>query len=203
MHGNNGSIDGDGAAAMRYTECRMSRYGQALITDIKKNCVKFIDNFDGSEQEPTLLPTLLPNLLINGSTGIAAGYATNIPPFNPKEVLEALITRIDSPNCRLETISKIMPAPDFPTGGIILEAENMKQVYETGRGKIVLRAKMELKNSKTAYITEIPFEINKSSLLREIHELIVENKALGITSVVDESDEKGISIAINLKDPKK
>jgi len=202
IQGNNGSIDGDGAAAMRYTESRLSLYGQTLITDIKKDAVDMIDTYDGSRKEPTVLPTFLPNLLINGSNGIAAGYATNIPPFNLIEVVNALITRIDSPNCKLETLMSDIPAPDFPTGGILLDVENMKNIYETGRGKITIRSKVELKNSKTAYITEIPFEVNKAMLIREIHELALENKNLDIVSVLDESDENGISIAINLKNPK-
>ena len=122
MHGNNGSIDGDSAAAMRYTECRLSRFGQTLIQDLEKNTVEFVNNFDDSEQEPVVLPTLLPNLLINGANGIAAGYATNIPTFNPSEVIEAIMTRIDSPNCYLKSILNVMPGPDFPTGGIILIA---------------------------------------------------------------------------------
>jgi topoisomerase-4 subunit A len=172
------------------------------IADIEKNAVDFIPNYDGLEKEPVVLPTLLPNLLINGCSGIAAGYATNIPPFNPAEVFNALIARIDSPNCRLETIQNILPAPDFPTGGIILDVENIKAIYETGRGKIAIRSKIDLVNQKTAYITEIPYDVNKAELLKELHALILKNKNLDIISIVDETDDNGISIAINMKNAK-
>jgi topoisomerase-4 subunit A len=202
MHGNNGSIDGDSAAAMRYTECRLSLYGQSLINNIKKNTVKFIDNFDGSESEPTVLPSLLPNVLINGASGIAAGYATNIPPFNPTEVIDAIIARIDSPNCHLDTIMKIMPAPDFPTGGFLVGTENMRSIYETGKGKITIRAKFELVNNKQAYITEIPFETTKSSIIRNIEELANTHDFLNINEVRDESDKNGVSICIEFKNSK-
>ena len=135
MHGNNGSIDGDGAAAMRYTECRLSKFGQTMSNNLDKNTVQFINNFDDTEQEPVVLPTLLPNLLINGANGIAAGYATNIPTFNPSEVIEAIITRIDSPNCYLKSILNVMPGPDFPTGGIILNQQGIIDAYTTWRIK--------------------------------------------------------------------
>lgn len=202
MHGNNGSIDGDSPAAMRYTECRLSEYGQTLIQNIKKDTVTFINNFDDSEQEPTLLPTLLPNLLINGATGIAAGYATNIPPFNPSEVIDAVITRIDSPTGYLSTIQKIMPGPDFPTGGVILEPEGIKKAYETGKGKITIRAKIEEKSSRHLYITEIPYETNRATIIRDISELASQHETLNIDEVRDESDANGISIAIDLKNGK-
>jgi topoisomerase-4 subunit A len=202
MHGNNGSIDGDSPAAMRYTECRLSEYGQTLIQNIKKNTVPFINNFDDSEQEPTLLPTLLPNLLINGATGIAAGYATNMPPFNPSEVVDAIITRIDSPTGYLSTILKIMPGPDFPTGGIILEPEGIKKAYETGKGKITIRARIDEKSSRHLYITEIPYETNRATIIRDISELAAKHETLNIDEVRDESDANGISIAIDLKSGK-
>jgi topoisomerase-4 subunit A len=199
MHGNNGSIDNDPAAAMRYTEARLSLYAETMIKYIKKDTVPFIENFDGSESEPTILPTLLPNLLINGSSGIAAGYATNIPPFNVIELLNALIKRIDSPECHLETILNILPGPDFPTGGIILGQENMKEIYETGRGKIYIRSKIELVNKKQAFITEIPYEVNKSVLIDEINECADKYDVLNISECHDETDQNGISICINLK----
>ena len=199
MHGNKGSIDGDGAAAMRYTECRLSEYGQLTIENIKKDTVKFMENFDGSEIEPTVLPTLFPNLLINGSTGIAAGYATNIPPFNPSEVIDCIIAKIDSPNCRLEKIKAIMPAPDFPTGGIISELTGMDDAYTTGRGKIVLRAKIEQLNKKQIVISSIPYETNKSDIVKSIDVQREKTEALNILEVRDESDGNGVSIVLETK----
>jgi topoisomerase-4 subunit A len=202
MHGNNGSIDGDGAAAMRYTECRLSQFGQTLIDNIKKDTVPFINNFDDSEKEPTLLPTFLPNLLINGASGIAAGYATNIPPFNPTEVIDAVIARIDSPTGYLSTILKIMPGPDFPTGGFILNPEGIREAYEKGKGKIIIRAKIVQKTAKQVYITEIPYETNKSSIIKNIQELAIKHDVLNIDEVRDESDDKGVCIALDMKNGK-
>jgi topoisomerase-4 subunit A len=198
MHGNNGSLDNDPAAAMRYTESRLSLYAELLIKNIRKETVPFIENFDGSEIEPTVLPSLLPNLLINGANGIAAGYATNIPPFNVVELLECLIARIDSPNSRLETILNIMPGPDFPTGGIILNKEGIREAYETGRGKINIRSKIELRTKKQAYITEIPYEVNKAELIDEINEQAEKYDILNINECHDETDQNGVSICINL-----
>jgi topoisomerase-4 subunit A len=202
MHGNNGSIDGDSAAAMRYTECRLSQFGQLLIESIKKNTVPFINNFDDSEREPTVLPTFLPNLLINGASGIAAGYATNIPPYNPAEVIDAIITRIDSPTGYLSTILKVMPGPDFPTGGLILNPEGVRDAYENGKGKITIRAKITQKTAKQVYITEIPYETNKSSIIRHIQELALEHDVLNIDEVRDESDDQGVAIALDMKNGK-
>jgi topoisomerase-4 subunit A len=202
MHGNNGSIDGDSAAAMRYTECRLSHFGQLLIEDIKKDTVTFINNFDDSEKEPTVLPTFLPNLLINGASGIAAGYATNIPPFNPSEVIDALIARIDSPTGYLSTILKIMPGPDFPTGGLILNPEGIRDAYENGKGKINIRAKIVQKSAKQVYITEIPYETNKSAIIKNIQELAIKHDVLNIEEVRDESDDQGVSIALDMKNGK-
>jgi topoisomerase-4 subunit A len=199
MHGNNGSLDGDGAAAMRYTECRLSHFGQTMLEDIKKDTVQFINNFDDSEREPTVLPSLLPNLLINGASGIAAGYATNIPPFNVSEVIDAIITRIDSPTGYLSTILKVMPGPDFPTGAIILNPEGIRDAYETGKGKINIRAKIEQKTAKQVYITEIPYETNKSSIIRSIQELADKHDVLNISEVRDESDKNGVSITLDMK----
>jgi topoisomerase-4 subunit A len=202
MHGNNGSIDGDGAAAMRYTECRLSQFGQLLVENIRKDTVPFINNFDDSEKEPTVLPTFLPNLLINGSSGIAAGYATNIPPFNPNEVIDAVIARIDSPTGYLSTVLKIMPGPDFPTGGLILNPEGVRDAYEKGKGKITIRAKIVQKSAKQVYITEIPYETNKSTIIRDIQELALKHDVLNIDEVRDESDDKGVSIALDMKNGK-
>lgn len=202
MHGNNGSIDGDGAAAMRYTECRLSRFGQTMIENIDKNTVELINNFDDSEKEPTVLPTLLPNLLINGASGIAAGYATNIPTFNFNEVVDAIITRIDSPNCQLKSIMQVMPGPDFPTGGIILNRDGILDAYKTGKGKITIRGKIELLNAKTALITSIPYETNKSAIIKQIDMLSEKFDVCNISEVRDESDKNGINIVIELKNAK-
>jgi topoisomerase-4 subunit A len=202
MHGNNGSIDGDGPAAMRYTETRLSRFGQTMIEDINKQTVPFINNFDDSEQEPTVLPAIIPNLLINGCSGIAAGYATNIPPFNPIEAMDAIITRIDSPNCHIGSILKVMPSPDFPTAGVILNTEGIKQAYETGKGKIIIRAKIEQKTAKQVYITHIPYETNKSNIIRDIEVLANKHDVLNIAEVRDESDKNGVSIALDMKNGK-
>lgn len=196
MHGNNGSIDGDGPAAMRYTECRLSRFGQTMTENIDKNTVEFVNNFDDSDHEPTVLPTLLPNLLINGANGIAAGYATNIPPFNLNEVIDAVITRIDSPNCHLKSILNVMPGPDFPTGGIILNQQGIIDAYNTGKGKINIRANIEQISAKQINITSIPYETNKSLIVRQIDEIKDKYDVLGIKEVRDESDKNGVCIVI-------
>ncbi|MDC4162997.1 DNA topoisomerase IV subunit A [Mycoplasma sp. T363T] len=203
MQGNNGSIDGDNAAAMRYTEARLSQYGNLMLDNIHKDTVSFMNNFDDSEVEPTILPTLLPNLLVNGSTGIAAGYATNIPPFNLKELIDVIILRIDSPNCKLDSILKIMPGPDFPTGGIILDDDGIRNAYLTGKGKIAIRANI-INENKNLVITDIPFETNKSSIIRSIEEIIEANKLPQLVEVRDESDRFGIRILLqtNTKDDK-
>ncbi len=202
MHGNNGSIDGDGAAAMRYTECRLSKFGQTMTENLEKNTVQFINNFDDSEQEPVVLPTLLPNLLINGANGIAAGYATNIPTFNLSEVIEAIITRIDSPNCFLKSILNDMPGPDFPTGGIILNPQGIVDAYTTGKGKINIRGEIELLNAKTAVITSIPYETNKSLIVRQLDELKEKYDVLNIKEVRDETDKNGVRIILELANGK-
>ena len=202
MHGNNGSIDGDGAAAMRYTECRLSKFGQTMTNNLDKNTVQFINNFDDTEQEPVVLPTLLPNLLINGANGIAAGYATNIPTFNPSEVIEAIITRIDSPNCYLKSILNVMPGPDFPTGGIILNQQGIIDAYTTGKGKINIRGNIEYVNAKTAIITSIPYETNKSLIIRQLDELKEKYDVLNIREVRDETDKNGIHIVLELANGK-
>ncbi len=199
MHGNKGSIDGDGPAAMRYTECRLSAFGEMMAQGIKKNTVPFIPNFDGSEKEPTVLPTLYPNLLINGSAGIAAGYATNIPPFNPCEVIDAIIAKIDFPNCRIDRITNIMPAPDFPTGGVISGLEGVTQAYKTGKGKILIAGEMVKLSNKQIAITSIPFETNKSEIIKQIDLAREKTEALGITEVRDESDANGVNIILETK----
>ncbi len=206
MHGNKGSIDGDGAAAMRYTECRLSKTGQLLLENIEKNTIKFIPNFDDSEKEPSYLPALIPNLLINGSTGIAAGYATNIPPFNPIEVFDAIIHRIDNPDCSNKEIAKILKGPDFPTGGIIQGKSGIIESFETGKGKFVIRAKIiekeVSKKLKQLIITEIPYETNKSAIIKAIDDLVYDNKISGIIETRDESDKNGISIVIDIESSK-
>ncbi len=199
MHGNKGSIDGDGPAAMRYTECRLSAFGEMMADGIKKNTVPFIPNFDGSEQEPTVLPTLYPNLLINGSNGIAAGYATNIPPFNPSEVVNAIIAKIDFPNCRIDRITNLMPAPDFPTGGVISNLDGITQAYKTGKGKILIAGEMKKLSNKQIAITSIPFETNKAEIIKQIDLAKEKTEALGITEVRDESDANGVYIVLETK----
>ena len=203
MHGNNGSIDGDPAAAMRYTEARMSKYAEMLIQDIDKRTVGFMPNFDDEELEPIVLPTKFPNVLVNGATGIAAGYATDIPPHNPIEVLDALIYRIANPNCSLDELLDIVKGPDFPTGGIVLESEGLKKAYETGRGKVVVRARATINREKVEpqiIITEIPYEVNKSVLLRKMSEAIQTKGVDGIKAIRDETDSTtGLRIVIDIR----
>jgi topoisomerase-4 subunit A len=202
MQGNNGSIDDDPAAAMRYTEARLSQYAQMMMEGIKEETVSFVPNFDDSDREPTVLPTLIPHLLVNGSTGIAAGYATNIPPFNLHEVIDAIIATIRQPDISIEALSYIMPAPDFPTGGDLLEHENMLSVYESGKGKITLRARFEViekKNLKQLVITQIPYEVIKSNLVKRIDDLMVNKTLDAMVDVRDESDRHGLRIVIDCK----
>ncbi len=202
MHGNNGSIDGDSAAAMRYTESRLSEYSLEMMNNIEKNTVKFIPNFDDSEKEPSVFPTLLPNILINGSTGIAAGYATNIPPYNLKEVCNFLIAFIDNKEMKIKNIMELLPGPDFPTGAIVHGKDEIKSIYESGKGRLTIRSKYEQSdlNDKTTLIrfTEIPYDVNKSNLLKTIDEIRINNKIPGIKDVRDESDKNGISICIEV-----
>jgi topoisomerase IV subunit A len=202
MQGNNGSIDDDPAAAMRYTEARLSQYAQMMMEGIKEDTVSFVPNFDDSDHEPTVLPTLIPHLLVNGSTGIAAGYATNIPPFNLHEVIDAIIATLRQPDISIEALSYIMPAPDFPTGGDLLEHENMLSVYETGKGKITLRARFEViekKSMKQLVITQIPYEVIKSNLVKRIDDLMVNKTLDAMIDVRDESDRHGLRIVIDCK----
>lgn len=202
MHGNNGSIDGDSPAAYRYTEARLSKISNELIRDIDRDTVEFAPNFDDTIMEPTVLPARFPNLLVNGSTGISAGYATNIPPHNLGEIIDATVKRIDSPNCTLETLMNIVKGPDFPTGGIVEGIEGIKKAYETGRGKVIVKARTsfeETKGKTSLIITEIPYEVNKSQLVRKIDEIRIDKKIDGILEVRDESDRDGLRIAIDIK----
>ena len=202
MQGNNGSIDGDSPAAMRYTEARLSKISNELLKDIDKDTVTWAPNFDDTELEPTVLPSKFPNLLVNGTTGISAGYATNIPPHNLGEVIDATIKRIDSPNCRLETILEIIKGPDFPTGGVIYEAEGINKAFTTGKGKVVVRAKVDIQKIKgktNIIVTEIPFDVFKSNITRKIDEIRIDKKIEGIAEVRDETDKEGLRIVIELK----
>lgn len=198
MHGNNGSIDGDGAAAMRYTEARLSKLSGELLRDIDKNTIAFAPNFDDKELEPTVLPARYPNLLVNGTMGISAGYATNIPPHNLGEVIDATIYRIDNPNCRLETIMNIVKGPDFPTGGIIEGIDGIRSAYETGKGKIVVKARTKIEKNKII-VTEIPYDVFKINIVRKIDEIRIDKKIDGIVEVRDETDKDGLQITIELK----
>ena len=198
MQGNNGSIDGDSAAASRYTEARLSKISNEMLRDIDKDTVNFAPNYDDTLMEPTVLPSRFPNLLVNGTTGISAGYATNIPPHNLSEVIDATIHRIDNPNCRLDTLLGFVKGPDFPTGGEAVGADGIRQAYETGRGKIFIRSKLSIEKNKIV-ITEIPYEVNKQVLVKKIDEIRIDKKIDGIVEVRDESDKNGLQITIELK----
>ncbi len=197
-HGNFGSIDGDSPAAMRYTECRLSKIAEEMLEYLNKDTVDFIPNFDGTSKEPIVLPSKIPNLLINGSLGIAVGFSTNIPPHNIVEVCDALIYLLENPNARLEDIIKIIKGPDFPTGGIILDKKRILNIYKSGKGTIRIRARAVVEGNKII-ITEIPYQVNKSKIVQEIAELIKNKEIDGIISVRDESDREGIRIVIHLK----
>lgn len=202
MHGNNGSIDGDSPAAYRYTEARLSKISSELLKDIEKNTVKFAPNFDDTVMEPTVLPAKFPNLLVNGTTGISAGYATNIPPHNLGEIIDACIKRIDSPNCRAETILDIVKGPDFPTGGICLDKQGIINAFTTGRGKVVVRSKIHEEESKgklSLVVTEIPYEVLKVNIVKKIDEIRIDKKLDGLLEVRDESDKEGLRIVIDIK----
>lgn len=203
MHGNNGSIDGDGAAAMRYTEARLSKISTELLADIDKDTVEMVWNFDDTLKEPIVLPAKYPNLLVNGSNGISAGYATNIPTHNLGEVIDATIKRIDSPNSKLETILEIVKGPDFPTGGIVEGKNGIIDAFTSGRGKVIVRAKLEIvteKGKNSIIVNEIPFDVNKALLVRKIDEIRIDKKIEGIVEVLDESNfEEPTRIAINLR----
>ncbi|QGG59390.1 DNA topoisomerase IV subunit A [Loigolactobacillus bifermentans] len=203
MHGNNGSMDGDPPAAMRYTEARLSKIAGEMLQDIDKETVDFVPNFDDTEEEPTVLPARFPNLLVNGATGISAGYATEIPPHNLGEVVEALIYLLAHPNATLEQLMQFVKGPDFPTGGVVQGLAGIKQAYKTGRGKIVVRSRTaitELRGGRQQIVvTELPYEVNKAQVVKKIDELRVLKKVDGIAEVRDESDRRGLSIVIELK----
>ncbi len=202
--GNFGSVDGDPPAAMRYTEARLSRLSSELLADIDKDTVDFVPNFDDSEQEPSVLPNKFPNLLVNGSGGIAVGMATNIPPHNLGEIIDATVHLIRSPECTVLDLMKHVPGPDFPTAGLIYGTEGIRQAYLTGRGKITMRARAEVKklgkgDREQIVVTEIPYQVNKANLVAKIAELIREKRIEGVSNVEDHSDREGMSIAIELK----
>ncbi len=202
IHGNNGSIDGDGPAAYRYTEARLSKVANELLKDLDKGTVELAPNFDDTLLEPTVLPAKFPALLVNGTNGISAGYATNIPPHNLGEIIDATIKRIDSPNCRLETILDIVKGPDFPTGGICMGKNGIIDAFSTGRGRVIVRSKYEVvktKGKEQIIITEIPFEVNKAMMVAKIDAIRIDKKIDGIAEVRDETDRTGIRIAIDLK----
>ncbi|WP_425388451.1 DNA topoisomerase IV subunit A [Bacillus solimangrovi] len=203
MHGNNGSIDGDPPAAMRYTEARLSPIASELLADIEKETVDFTPNFDDTLTEPVVLPASFPNLLVNGSTGISAGYATDIPPHHLGEVIDGVIKRIDKPNCSVEDLMEVIKGPDFPTGGIIQGLDGIKQAYKTGKGRIVVRGLAEVENVRGGreqiVITEVPYEVNKANLVKKMDELRIDRKVEGISEVRDETDRTGLRIVVELK----
>jgi len=201
--GNFGSVDGDRAAAMRYTEARLARISETILRDLDKNTVDFVSNFDESLQEPTVMPSYLPNLLINGSSGIAVGMATNIPPHNIVEVIDGLVALIDNPKLTPEDLIKFVKAPDFPTGGIIYGYGGVREAYTTGRGKVVIRARANIEMHKndreTIIVSELPYQVNKSNLIEKIADLVRAGKITGISNIRDESDRDGMRIVIELK----
>ncbi len=201
--GNFGSIDGDNAAAMRYTECRLDKIASELLADIDKETVDFVPNYDGKEKEPSVLPTRIPNLLINGSSGIAVGMATNIPPHNITEVINGALHVLKSPTCTVDELIEIIPAPDFPTAGIIYGVAGVRDGYRTGRGRVVMRARThfeEMRDGRSAIIVdELPYQVNKKSLLERIAELVRDKKLDGISDIRDESDKSGMRVVIELK----
>ena len=202
IHGNNGSMDGDSAAAYRYTEARLARISNELLCDLDKDTVEWAPNFDDRFLEPTVLPAKYPNLLVNGTNGISAGYATNIPPHNLGEIIDATIKRIESPNCYFETILDIVKGPDFPTGGIVEGKKGIIDAFKTGKGKVIVKSKVEFKKDKgkdQILITEIPFDVNKATLVNKIDSIRIDKKIEGISEVRDESDRDGLRIVVDLK----
>lgn len=203
MHGNNGSMDGDPPAAMRYTEARLSKIAGELLSDIDKETVQHVLNFDDTLEEPTVLPASYPNLLVNGATGISAGYATDIPPHNLAEVIDATIHLLKHPNARLETLMDYIQGPDFPTGGIMQGTKGLKKAYKTGKGKIIVRGKTTIESirggKEQIVITEIPYEVNKSKLVRKIDDIRIQKKIDGIADVRDETDREGLRIVVEMK----
>ncbi len=203
MHGNNGSVDGDPPAAMRYTEARLSAIAAEMLRDITKRTVEFVPNFDDQDMEPTVLPARFPNLLVNGATGISAGYATDIPPHNLAESIDAALMRLENANCTIDDLMTVIKGPDFPTGGIIQGIDGIKKAYETGRGKIIVRSKAFIEPIKGGkeqiVITELPYDVNKAHLVKKIDEMRVDKKLDGIADIRDESDRTGLRIVIELK----
>ena len=202
-HGNFGSVDGDSAAAMRYTEARMSKISMELIRDITKNTIDYQDNYDGSEREPVVLPARFPNLLVNGTTGIAVGMATNIPPHQLGEVIDGVLALSHNPDITIAELMEYIPGPDFPTSGLILGRSGIRRAYETGRGSIILRAKVEIEErangKQTIIVTELPYQVNKARLIEKIAELVRDKKIEGITDLRDESDRNGMRIVMEVR----
>src|ERR1700689_2224581 len=201
--GNFGSVDGDPPAAMRYTECRLAKPAMALLDDIDKDTVDFQANYDSSEREPTVLPAKFPNLLVNGAGGIAVGMATNIPPHNLGEIIDACMALIDDPALGIDDLINIVPGPDFPTGATILGRQGIRTAYHLGRGSIVMRGKVEIetlrREREAIVITEIPYQVNKPTMVERIAELVREKKIEGIADLRDESDRSGYRVVVELK----
>ena len=202
VHGNNGSIDDDPAAAMRYTEARLAKVTEVMEDDLDKDTVEMAPNFDDTENEPTVLPVPFPVMLVNGATGIAAGYATNMPPHNMNETVDATIYRIQNPECSLEDLMEIIPGPDFPTGGIVQGAKGIHDAFETGKGRVVVLAKCEIEQTRTnqqIIITEIPYEVIKGQLVKKMDEIRLSKDIDGVLDVRDESDRNGMRIVVDVK----
>lgn len=202
--GNFGSVDGDNAAAMRYTEIRLAKIAHEMLHDIDKETVDFEPNYDGSEKEPGILPARIPNLLINGSSGIAVGMATNIPPHNLNEVVDACLHLLRNPNATIDELIELVPAPDFPTAGIIYGIQGVREGYRTGRGRVVMRARTHFEDidrgqRQAIIVDELPYQVNKRTLLERIAELVTEKKVEGISDIRDESDKSGMRVVIELK----
>ena len=200
--GNFGSVDGDSPAAMRYTEARLKKLGEEMMQDLYKETVDFQNNFDDTLQEPTVMPTRIPNLLVNGASGIAVGMATNIPTHNLSEVIDACIAFIDNNDIELESLMQYVKAPDFPTGGYIYGISGVREAYETGRGRVIMRAKAEIETGNThdkIIVTEIPYNVNKAELIKNIADLVNEKRIEGISNANDESDREGMRIVIDIK----
>ena len=205
-HGNFGSVDGDSAAAMRYTEAKLSKLAAEMLRDLDKETVDFIPNFDGSEEEPTVLPARYPNLLVNGADGIAVGMATNIPPHNLAEVIDGTIAMIDNPDITIDELMEYIPAPDFPTGGLIMGRSGIKKAYRTGQGNLVIRSKCEIEEYGTGgnvrsriVVTEIPYQVNKAQLIKTIADMVNDKRIEGISDIRDESGRDGMRIVIECK----
>lgn len=203
MQGNNGSMDGDPAAAMRYTEARLSKISDELVKDLPFNTVDYVLNFDDTDEEPTVLPSRYPNLLVNGATGISSGYATDIPPHNLGEVIDATVHLVDHPNATLKDLMKFVKGPDFPTGGIVQGAKGLEKAYKNGRGRIVVRSKTNIEKIRGGreqiVVTEIPYEVNKATLVRKLHDIRINKRIDGIAEVRDETDREGLRIVVELR----